>query len=121
MDMSKNFIPDDVRRVHLMAVCGTAMGALACMLKNLGCEVTGSDQKVYPPMSDFLAGRGIRIMDGFRPEKIAHGRVDLLIGARDLVAQVREHAGQSPHGGAAHGDQMDTPHLRGDMVFLHVH
>ncbi len=78
MDMSKNFIPDDVRRVHLMAVCGTAMGALACMLKDLGYEVTGSDQKVYPPMSDFLAGRGIRIMDGFRPENLGH-RPDLVV------------------------------------------
>ena len=78
MDMSKNVIPDDVRRVHLMAVCGTAMGALACMLKDLGYEVTGSDQKVYPPMSDFLAGRGIRIVDGFRPENLGH-RPDLVV------------------------------------------
>jgi UDP-N-acetylmuramate: L-alanyl-gamma-D-glutamyl-meso-diaminopimelate ligase len=78
MDMSKNFIPDDAHRVHLMAVCGTAMGALACMLKDLGCEVTGSDQKVYPPMSDFLAGRGVRIMDGFRPENLGH-RPDLVV------------------------------------------
>ena len=28
MDMSKNFIPAEVRRIHLIAVCGTAMGAL---------------------------------------------------------------------------------------------
>jgi UDP-N-acetylmuramate: L-alanyl-gamma-D-glutamyl-meso-diaminopimelate ligase len=72
MDMKKNHIPAEVRRIHLMAVCGTAMGALACMLTDLGYEVTGSDQKVYPPMSDFLAGRGIRIMDGFRPENLGH-------------------------------------------------
>ena len=78
MDMKKNHIPAEVRRIHLMAVCGTAMGALACMLKDLGCEVTGSDQKVYPPMSDFLAGRGIRIMDGFRPENLGH-RPDLVV------------------------------------------
>ena len=80
MDMSKNVIPDDVRRVHLMAVCGTAMGALACMLTDLGCEVTGSDQKVYPPMSDFLAGRGIRIMDGFRPENLGHSPDLVVVG-----------------------------------------
>ena len=78
MDMYKNLIPDDVQRVHLMAVCGTAMGALACMLKDLGYEVTGSDHKVYPPMSDFLTGRGIRIEDGFRPENLAH-RPDLVV------------------------------------------
>jgi UDP-N-acetylmuramate: L-alanyl-gamma-D-glutamyl-meso-diaminopimelate ligase len=78
MDMSKNFIPAEVRRVHLIAVCGTAMGALACMLKDLGYDVTGSDQKVYPPMSRFLAERGIAAMNGFRPENLNH-RPDLVV------------------------------------------
>ena len=50
-----NLIPEDVRKIHLIAVCGTGMGALACMLKNLGFEISGSDHKIYPPMSDFLA------------------------------------------------------------------
>ena len=39
------------------------------------------------------------------------GGVDLLIGARDLAAQVREHADQGPHGGAAHGHQMNPAHI----------
>ncbi len=72
MDPAKNFIPARVRRIHLTAACGTAMGALACMLKDLGFEVTGSDQKVYPPMSRFLAERGIRLVEGFRAENLAH-------------------------------------------------
>jgi UDP-N-acetylmuramate: L-alanyl-gamma-D-glutamyl-meso-diaminopimelate ligase len=76
--MTRNLIPADVRRVHLIAVCGTAMGALACMLKDLGLEVTGSDQKIYPPMSRFLAERGVRMFDGFRPENLA-GRPDLVV------------------------------------------
>ncbi|MGE5258501.1 MAG: UDP-N-acetylmuramate:L-alanyl-gamma-D-glutamyl-meso-diaminopimelate ligase [Hyphomicrobiales bacterium] len=78
MDMSKNFIPASVRRIHLIAVCGTAMGALACMLKDLGYEVTGSDQKIYPPMSRFLSERGIPIREGFRAEHLAH-RPDLVV------------------------------------------
>ena len=78
MDMSKNIIPADVRRIHLIAVCGTAMGALACMLKDRGYAVTGSDQKIYPPMSRFLAERGIPIRDGFRAEHLAH-RPDLVV------------------------------------------
>lgn len=61
----RNTIPDGVRRIHLIAICGTGMGALACMLKDLGFDVVGSDQKVYPPMSDFLRNRGILIHDGF--------------------------------------------------------
>jgi UDP-N-acetylmuramate: L-alanyl-gamma-D-glutamyl-meso-diaminopimelate ligase len=78
MDMNQNHIPARVRRIHLIAVCGTAMGALACMLKDLGYEVTGSDQKVYPPMSRFLADRGISVMDGYRAEHLSH-RPDLVV------------------------------------------
>ena len=73
-----NTIPEDVRRIHLIAVCGTGMGALACMLKNIGFEITGSDHKIYPPMSDFLAEQGVRIMDGFDPAHIGDG-IDLVI------------------------------------------
>jgi len=78
MDISQNFIPESVRRIHLIAVCGTAMGALACMLKDLGYEVTGSDQKAYPPMSRFLAARGIPVMDGYRAEHLSP-RPDLVV------------------------------------------
>ena len=68
--MDKNFIPDNIRTVHLIAVCGTAMGAVAAMLKDMGFHVTGSDSGVYPPMSDFLAQKGIAIYDGFSSENI---------------------------------------------------
>ena len=78
MELQKNHIPVEVRRIHLIAVCGTAMGALACMLKDLGYEVTGSDQKVYPPMSRFLAERGIAVMDGYRAEHLSP-RPDLVV------------------------------------------
>jgi UDP-N-acetylmuramate: L-alanyl-gamma-D-glutamyl-meso-diaminopimelate ligase len=52
-------------RVHLIAVCGTAMGSLALMLRERGCRVTGSDAQVYPPMSTFLAELGIEVQPGF--------------------------------------------------------
>jgi UDP-N-acetylmuramate: L-alanyl-gamma-D-glutamyl-meso-diaminopimelate ligase len=71
-------IPQQVRTVHLIAVCGTAMGALACMLKDLGLEVTGSDQNVYPPMSTFLAEKGVRIFSGFSASHIAY-KPDLVV------------------------------------------
>jgi UDP-N-acetylmuramate: L-alanyl-gamma-D-glutamyl-meso-diaminopimelate ligase len=78
MDMTKNRIGDNLRTIHLTAVCGTGMGALACMLRDLGFEVTGSDQKVYPPMSTFLEQKGIRVMDGFKEENIGY-RPDLVV------------------------------------------
>ncbi len=63
-------MPADVRHIHLIAVCGTAMGALACMLKELGYRVTGSDQNVYPPMSDFLEARAIEIWRGYQADHL---------------------------------------------------
>jgi UDP-N-acetylmuramate: L-alanyl-gamma-D-glutamyl-meso-diaminopimelate ligase len=67
-----------VQTIHLIAVCGTGMGALACMLRDLGFEVTGSDQKIYPPMSHFLMQKGITINDGFRAKNLAY-EPDLVI------------------------------------------
>ena len=75
-----NLIPENVRKIHLIAVCGTGMGALACMLKNLGFEITGSDHKIYPPMSDFLVGQGIQIMDGFDAAHIQKGTDLVVVG-----------------------------------------
>ncbi len=80
MDMNKNCIPDNVEKIHLIAICGTAMGALACMLRDMGFEVTGSDQKVYPPMSDFLVHKGIRLADGFREENLAYSPDLVVVG-----------------------------------------
>ena len=80
MPENQNSIPEDVRKIHLIAVCGTGMGALACMLKNLGFEISGSDHKIYPPMSDFLVEQGIHIMDGFDAVNIADGTDLVVVG-----------------------------------------
>jgi UDP-N-acetylmuramate: L-alanyl-gamma-D-glutamyl-meso-diaminopimelate ligase len=80
MPESQNAIPEAVRKIHLIAVCGTGMGALACMLKNLGFEITGSDQRIYPPMSDFLAEQGVHIMDGFHAAHISDGTDLVIVG-----------------------------------------
>ncbi len=56
--------------IHLIGICGTAMATLAVMLQDRGYRVQGSDQHVYPPMSDFLAARDITVLDGFDGERI---------------------------------------------------
>lgn len=61
-----------------MGICGTGVGALAGMLQAEGYQVSGSDQQVYPPMSDFLASLGIPVKSGYQPENLAH-RPDLVI------------------------------------------
>ncbi len=78
MNLEKNTISSNVQSIHLTAVCGTGMGALACMLKDLGFGVTGSDNAVYPPMSTFLEKKGIQVFNGFDPKNLAH-RPDLVV------------------------------------------
>src|SRR5258708_16977048 len=54
------------------------MATLAAMLKRKGFNVRGSDQDVYPPMSDFLAAEGIPTLVGYRPEHIG-ADLDLVV------------------------------------------
>ena len=65
-------------RIHLIGVCGTAMATLAAMLKRRGHDVTGSDEHVYPPMSDFLAAERISVQEGYTPEHITRA-IDLVV------------------------------------------
>lgn len=78
INMAQNRIPDRVEKIHMIAVCGTGMGALACMLQDMGYDVTGSDANIYPPMSDFLIQKGIRLYQGFT-EKNLGSEPDLVI------------------------------------------
>lgn len=53
--------------VHLLGICGTFMGGLALIARELGHHVTGSDTNVYPPMSTQLAAEGVEIREGYLP------------------------------------------------------
>ena len=63
-----------MKRIHLIGVCGTAMATLAALLKSRGYDVRGSDQNMYPPMSDFLVQQGITTFQGY---DAAHITADL--------------------------------------------
>jgi len=54
------------------------MATLAALLKRRGLDVRGSDQHVYPPMSDFLAAEGIDAFAGYDASHIS-GDIDLVI------------------------------------------
>ena len=54
------------------------MGTLAALLKQRGHDVSGSDEHVYPPMSDFLRSEGIRLLEGYRDEHV-DGALDLVV------------------------------------------
>ncbi len=66
-----------VEKVHFIGICGVAMGSLAGMMKEVGYEVSGSDEHVYPPMSDMLAAWGIPVHEGFSEKNI--GETDLVV------------------------------------------
>lgn len=51
--------------LHILGICGTFMGSLALLARELGHTVTGSDQNVYPPMSTQLEAAGIELMQGY--------------------------------------------------------
>jgi UDP-N-acetylmuramate: L-alanyl-gamma-D-glutamyl-meso-diaminopimelate ligase len=53
------------KHIHLIGICGTAMASLAGMLQQRGFRVTGSDTASYPPMSEFLLGLGIPVLQPF--------------------------------------------------------
>ena len=72
INLDKNKIPESVNTIHLIAVCGTGMGALACALRDLGYKVTGSDNGIYPPMSTFLEKKGVEIFEGFDPKHLEY-------------------------------------------------
>ena len=67
-----------LKRIHLIGVCGTAMATLAALLKSKGYDVRGSDQNVYPPMSDFLVEQGITTFQGYSADHIT-GDLDLVV------------------------------------------
>ena len=68
--------------IHFLGVCGTFMGGLALLAKQMGYQVTGSDEGVYPPMSTQLEAAGIELIEGFdaaqldtRPDQVVVGNV----------------------------------------------
>jgi UDP-N-acetylmuramate: L-alanyl-gamma-D-glutamyl-meso-diaminopimelate ligase len=65
-------------RIHLIGICGTAMATLAALLKSRGHDVRGSDQNVYPPMSDFLLKQGITTLQGYSADHIT-AEIDLVV------------------------------------------
>jgi UDP-N-acetylmuramate: L-alanyl-gamma-D-glutamyl-meso-diaminopimelate ligase len=64
--------------VHLIGICGTAMATLAALLRHRGLTVRGSDQSVYPPMSEFLISEGIQAFEGYSADHIDDS-VDLVV------------------------------------------
>lgn len=94
-------LPETIERVHIIGICGTAMGSLAVMLRELGLEVRGSDAMAYPPMSDWLRERGVEIMLGYEESNLDWGPDLVIVG--NVV--------RSSYGDAQGMRARDLPHL----------
>lgn len=57
-------------RLHILGICGTFMGGVAALARELGFAVEGSDASVYPPMSTQLESLGIGLMSGYAAEHL---------------------------------------------------
>jgi len=66
--------------IHILGICGTFMGSLAILARELGHTVTGSDENVYPPMSTQLENAGIELHEGYSREALKPAPDQVVIG-----------------------------------------
>jgi UDP-N-acetylmuramate-alanine ligase len=70
----------DFMHIHILGICGTFMGGIAALARAAGHRVTGSDQNVYPPMSDQLQAMGIELIEGYDPAQLALDPDEVVVG-----------------------------------------
>ncbi len=66
--------------IHILGICGTFMGGIAAIAKQLGMRVSGCDENVYPPMSTQLTALGIELKQGYCVEHLADEPDVVIIG-----------------------------------------
>lgn len=74
------------RSIHMTAIGGVGMAALAGLLTELGHRVRGSDLEIYPPASDELARLGVPVAKGYRAENL-DPRPDLVVMGNAIPAK----------------------------------
>ncbi|MCA1963013.1 MAG: UDP-N-acetylmuramate:L-alanyl-gamma-D-glutamyl-meso-diaminopimelate ligase [Prosthecobacter sp.] len=66
------------KHLHFIGICGTAMGSTAVAMRQLGYSISGSDEKVYPPMSEVLREAGITVTEGYKAANLP-AKADLFV------------------------------------------
>ena len=67
-----------VKKIHILGICGTFMGGLALLARELGFEVSGCDENVYPPMSDLLKEQNIKVIKGYNKKDLPEADLYLI-------------------------------------------
>jgi UDP-N-acetylmuramate: L-alanyl-gamma-D-glutamyl-meso-diaminopimelate ligase len=69
-----------MQRLHILGICGTFMGGVAALARELGHAVEGSDANVYPPMSTQLEALGIGLMSGYTAQHLQPAPDRVVVG-----------------------------------------
>lgn len=100
------------KKIHIIGVCGTAMGQLAGLLKGKGFDVSGSDQQCYPPVSTMIEELDIDLHIGnFQKENV--NDADLII----VGNVVREHNPETVFAREQSIQQISMPEALAKYVF----
>ena len=67
-------------KLHILGIAGTFMGGVAALARELGHDVEGSDQAIYPPMSTQLEQLGITLAQGYTPDNISADCDEIVVG-----------------------------------------
>lgn len=66
--------------IHILGMGGTFMAGVATLAQQLGWYVTGSDKPLYPPMSDYLANKGLTPHAGYSSDNITQQPDCVVVG-----------------------------------------
>ena len=67
-------------KAHFIGIAGKGMSATALLLREMGVQITGSDEGFYPPVSDYLKNENIPFAAGYRKENIPDDADVIVIG-----------------------------------------
>ncbi|HQU09787.1 MAG: Mur ligase, partial [Verrucomicrobia bacterium 21-51-4] len=66
-------------KIYFLGICGTAMGHVALLMRELGHTVIGADTDIYPPMSDLLRDAGVEILQGYDAQRLQTIAPDVVV------------------------------------------
>lgn len=75
----KDLQAKNIKKIFFYRICGTGMGACACLAKEAGFEVAGADLSFSPPMSTYLEDSGIDICNLSEVDEAKLKQYDLII------------------------------------------
>jgi len=104
-----NELKDNIKKVLFFRVCGTGMGAAACLIKDYGLDVFGTDKDYFPPMSDYLEQKSIKKVPF---DNIDYQEFDLIV-VGNVVAKSSQEARDIEESGVAF---CSFPELIGEFI-----